>query len=139
MRDALGELIAMGTVAMRKISVVIVEDSKIIMEGLRRLLPKEEGIEVVGMAFDGRSGVELVVEAQPDVVVMDIGLPVLNGIDATVEIKVGSPATKVLILSAFDDQENIEAAVNAGADVFCKKDTPVSELAEVIRDLVQKD
>ena len=87
------------------IKVLLVDDHEIMREGLCALLRKHDHIEVIGQASDGRSAVKKVANLSPDVVVMDIGMPNLNGIEATKHIKKFCPGTAVLILTAFDDDE----------------------------------
>src|SRR6266568_8466142 len=90
---------------MGKIAVLLADDHAVIREGLRALLAVEEDMEIVGEAQDGRQAVELARKTSPDVVVMDLAMPVLNGLEATRQLLNRSPATKVLVPSSYADDE----------------------------------
>lgn len=102
-------------------------------EGLRRLLEAEGDIEVVAEAQDGRTAVRLAGELHPEVVVMDIAMPDLNGIDATRQIKLKLPDTKVVALSAHADRRTASAVLASGASAFVPKDAAFEELVTAIR------
>ncbi|GAI46907.1 unnamed protein product, partial [marine sediment metagenome] len=106
---------------MHKIKVILAEDHIFVREGTRSLLEREPDIEVVGEASDGEEAVELVTNLRPQVVLMDIAMPKLNGIEATRQIKARYPATAVLILTAYDNDQYILALLEAGAAGYLLK------------------
>ncbi|MCX6907764.1 MAG: response regulator transcription factor [Verrucomicrobia bacterium] len=116
-----------------KTRVLLVDDHKIMREGLRSLLAVTPGVEVVGEAGDGRSAVQLALKLSPDVVVMDIGMPDLNGVDATRQIKAHAPKIKVIALSLHSDERFIAGMFKAGASGYLLKDGAFEELARAIR------
>ncbi|MGQ0553587.1 MAG: response regulator [Planctomycetota bacterium] len=109
------------------------DDHTLIRQGLRALLASEADIEVVGEAQDGRQAVELVIQLRPDVVAMDIAMPLLNGIEATRQILDAVPTTRVLILSAHSDEEYVERVLGLGAVGYVLKQSSLSDLATAIR------
>jgi len=115
------------------IRVVIVDDQGMVRAGFTSLLATEPDIEVVGDAGDGQAAVELVARLQPDVTLMDIRMPVLDGIAATRRILEDGVPTKVLVLTTFDLDEYVFEALRAGASGFLLKDAPAEELASAIR------
>ncbi len=125
------------TTAMKRISVLLAEDHTIVREGLRTLLEAEGDIEVVGEAATGRQAVELCQKLRPAVVVMDIAMPLLNGLEATRQILKSVPGARVLILSAHSDDVYVEQVTALGAMGYLLKQTSVHFLAEAIRE-VQK-
>ena len=118
---------------MDTIRVILAEDHIITREGIHRLLDSEEDLAVVGEASDGEEAVQMVTEMQPDVVIMDIAMPRLNGIEATRQIKLIHPATAVLILSAYDDDEYVFSLLEAGAAGYLLKTAGGDELTRAIR------
>ncbi|HTL17826.1 MAG TPA: response regulator transcription factor [Patescibacteria group bacterium] len=122
---------------MNQITVLLAEDHRLVREGFRSLLEHEEDIEVVGEAATGREAVQLTRKLQPAVVIMDIAMPLLNGLEATRQIRKNFPATKVLILSAHSDDAYVEQVVRIGAAGFLLKQTSSHILAKAIRE-VQK-
>ncbi len=118
---------------MTSVRVLLVEDHTIVREGLKAMLALESDLLVVGEAPDGNAGVKLAKELSPDVVVMDLNLPGLNGVDATQAIKQACPATRVLVLSMYGGPEHVRPAVRAGASGYLVKGTGVSELVSGIR------
>lgn len=122
----------------KRITVLLAEDQMLVRKGLRELLEAEDRIEVVGEAANGRQAVELAKALRPAVVVMDIAMPLLNGLDATRQIRQAVPDTKVLILSAHSDDSYVERAKALGAAGYLVKHTSADFLAEAIRE-VQKD
>lgn len=97
------------------IRVVIVDDHQLVRQGLEAVLASDAGVAVVGQAADGRAAVELVVDTEPDVVVMDLQLPELSGLEATRQILAARPGTAVLVLTMFEDDGTVHAAIAAGA------------------------
>jgi len=118
---------------MSSIRVLLAEDHVITRQGIRRLLEDEEGLTVIGEAGDGEEAVQMVTEMKPDVVIMDIAMPKLNGIEATRQIKLIHPRTGVLILSAYDDDEYVFALLKAGAAGYLLKNVSGDELSRAIR------
>lgn len=115
------------------IRVLLSDDHRIMCEGLRSLLEKEPDIELIGEAEDGRSTLELASRLKPQVVVMDISMPDLNGIDATRKLLEKLPSVKVLALSMHTDQRFIEGMLRAGATGYLPKDCASEELVGAIR------
>jgi DNA-binding NarL/FixJ family response regulator len=118
---------------MKPITVLLAEDHQIVREGFRSLLGHERDIEVVGEAETGRQAVQLTRKLRPSVVVMDIAMPMLNGLEATRQIRRDFPDTKVLILSAHSDDAYVEQVAVLGAAGFLLKQTSSHELATAIR------
>ena len=123
--------------SMKPITVLLAEDHEIVREGLRALLEHEDDIEVIGEAQTGRQAVKLTGKLRPDVVVMDIAMPLLNGLEATRQILQARPAIKVLILSAHSDDAYIEQIIGLGAAGYLIKQTSHDVLSRAIRE-VQK-
>jgi DNA-binding NarL/FixJ family response regulator len=119
--------------ALEPVRVVIAEDHALVREGTRQILEEQPGVEVVGEAEDGEEAVDLVSRLSPDVVLMDIAMPKLNGIEATRRIKESSPSTSVLVLSAYDDDQYIYALLDAGAAGYLLKNVRGEELARAVR------
>ncbi|MBV6622323.1 MAG: response regulator transcription factor [Rivularia sp. (in: Bacteria)] len=115
------------------ISVILVDDQHLIRQGLKTLLELEPDLEIVGEAQNGQEAVAIVEKLQPDVVLMDIRMPLMDGVAATKEIKNKFARTKILVLTTFDDDEYIKAALQNGAMGYLLKDTPSEELAVAIR------
>jgi DNA-binding NarL/FixJ family response regulator len=115
------------------IRVVLVEDHRIVRDGLRALLDGEAGMDVVAEAGDGRSAVRVIKEMQPQVVVMDVVLPDLNGIEATRKIIAEVPGTRVVALSMYSDKRFVTEMLRAGAHGYLLKDCAFDELARAIR------
>ena len=118
-----------------RITVLLAEDHEIVREGVRRLLEAESDIEVVGEATNGREAVELARKLRPAVVVMDIAMPLLNGLEATRQIRLAVPDTKVIILSAHSDDAYVERVAALGASGYLVKQTAVHTLKEAIREV----
>ncbi len=113
--------------------VLLVDDHPILREGLRRLLEVEPDMEVIGEADDGRAAVRLTIELAPDVVVMDISMPLLDGIEATRQIMEYDPTTRVVVLSAHVDPQAKREVLEAGASAYLSKQSAFGELARAIR------
>jgi len=122
---------------MKRITVLLAEDHGVVREGFRSLLKHEPDIEVVGEAATGREAVQLTRKLRPSVVVMDIAMPLLNGLEATRQIRKDCPDTRVLILSAHSDDAYVERVIELGAAGFLLKQTSSHVLATAIRE-VQK-
>lgn len=119
---------------MTPITILLADDHAVVREGLRRLLETESDFEIVGEAASGREAVRLTRELLPAVVVMDIAMPLLNGMEATRQILKVLPATKVLILSAHGDDVYVERVMEIGACGFLIKQTSALSLAKAIRE-----
>lgn len=119
--------------AVKRISVLISEDHMIVREGLRKILEMESDIEVIGEATNGREAVEMARKLHPDVIVMDIAMPLLNGLEATRQICQAVPDACVIILSAHSDDAYVEKAMELGAKGYLVKQTSAQFLADAIR------
>ncbi|WP_328537583.1 response regulator transcription factor [Streptomyces sp. NBC_00344] len=122
-----------GPAAAGTIRVLVVDDQMMVREGFSVLLNAMPGIEVIGEAVDGRQAVAQVAALRPDVVLMDIRMPQLNGIEATREIVAADSAAKVLVLTTFDLDEYVYEALRAGASGFLLKDASARQLADGVR------
>jgi DNA-binding NarL/FixJ family response regulator len=122
---------------MQEIKVLIVDDHPVFRDGLRNLLATAEGLRVVGEAEDGAEALEAVASLQPNVVIMDINIPVLNGMQATRQIKSAQPQVNVIMLTAYDDDEQIYHAIRTGASAYFPKDVSPERLVEAIRHVSQ--
>ena len=118
---------------MEKIKVLVVDDHAIMRDGIRAMLSVVDDIDVVGEAADGRQAVERAQETEPDVVVMDIAMPDMDGIEATRRIQKKTPKSKVLILTQHDNKEYILSAIKAGASGYVPKRALGSDLVTAIR------
>jgi len=116
-----------------KIRILLAEDHVIVREGTRQLIQREPDMEVVGEAGDGEEAIDLTNKLHPNVVIMDIAMPRLNGIEATKQIKALHPAISVLILTAYDNDQYIFAILEAGAAGYLLKNVRGSELVDAIR------
>jgi DNA-binding NarL/FixJ family response regulator len=115
------------------IRVLLCDDHAVVREGLARLLERTEGIEVVGTAADGAEGLGRTVELNPDVVLMDLAMPKVDGIAATRSIVAQAPASRVVVLTSFSDNARIHDALDAGAVGYLLKDAEASEVVRAIR------
>jgi DNA-binding NarL/FixJ family response regulator len=122
---------------MNRISVLLAEDHTIVRQGLRLLIEAEGDIEVVAQAKTGREAVQLTRDLRPQVIVMDIAMPFLNGLQATRQILKAHPGAKILILSAHSDPEYIEQVVKSGAAGYLVKQTSAELVAKAIREVHQ--
>jgi len=122
---------------MKKITVLLAEDHTIVREGFRSMLELEEDLEVAGEAQDGRQAVALAKKLRPDVVLMDIAMPLLNGLEATRQVHQAVPGAKVLMLSAHSDDAYVKTAAESGAVGFLLKQTSSHEVCRAIREVHQ--
>ncbi|MCB9109964.1 MAG: response regulator transcription factor [Anaerolineales bacterium] len=116
--------------------ILLCDDQAVIRDGLEMLLNLEKDFEVVGSAQDGYEAVELTEKKQPDLVLMDLKMPGMNGIEATREIRKKHPDIKILVLTTYDDDEWVFDAIRAGASGYLLKDTPRQKIIEAIRGTV---
>ncbi|MET8154128.1 response regulator [Actinoplanes sp. NPDC049668] len=121
------------TSAPEPVRVLVADDQALIREGIASLLSIEPGIEVVGTAADGRAAVALAVQTRPDVVLMDVRMPVLDGLRAAELLRERLPSCRVLMLTTFDDEEYVVRALRAGTGGYLLKDLPPRELAQAVR------
>lgn len=122
----------MSISATGEVRVVIVEDYKLTRIGLRSTLNEFENVTVIGEAEDAVSGLEIIQREKPDVVLMDLGLPGMNGLEATMKVKEVSPDTNVVILTSHERGEEVVAALGAGVCSYCLKDIDPNVLSQVI-------
>jgi DNA-binding NarL/FixJ family response regulator len=115
------------------IRVLLADDQELVRSGFRLILELAEGIEIVGEAADGREAVRLAKELQPDVVLMDVRMPELDGIEATRRLRQAGVDARVLVLTTFDLDEYVYAAVRAGASGFLLKDAPREQLVAAVQ------
>jgi DNA-binding NarL/FixJ family response regulator len=113
--------------------IVICDDQAIVRDGLEMLLKLESDIEILGIADDGAAAVELVDKKKPDLVLMDLKMPIMNGVEAIRQIRAKHPETKILVLTTYDDDEWVFDAIQAGASGYLLKDTPRDEVVKAIR------
>ena len=116
-----------------RVRVLVVDDQRLIREGIASLLNIQEGVEVVGTAEDGQAAIEQALALSPDVVLMDVRMPVMDGVAATAALARQLPASQVLMLTTFDDEDYIVKALQAGAKGYLLKDIPARDLAQAIR------
>lgn len=116
-----------------KIRVLVVDDHKIVREGLASILSEQPDIEVVGQAGNGREAVESAARLDPHVIIMDVSMPLMNGDEATRQIKSMNPEIRVVALSMFEDNEMIQKMFRAGAESYVLKTAPSETLLSAIR------
>jgi len=133
----IGEKTCMISTKTKTVRIVIIEDYKLTRVGLRSSLNEFEGINVVGEAEDAERGLKVIKEIKPDVVLMDLGLPGINGIEATQQIKAFDESIKVIILTSHDRDEEVLAALGSGANAYCLKDIEPMTLVNVIKTVSQ--
>jgi len=124
---------------MNKIKVLVVDDHAILRDGIRALLGLHDDIEIVGEASEGKEAIEKVQQLMPDVVVMDIAMPEMDGLEATRRIRKKSPKVKVLVLTQHDNREYILSAIKAGAAGYVPKRALGSDLVSAIRSVYKGD
>lgn len=125
------------------IRLLVVDDQELMRDGLVAILERQPGIQIVGAAADGAEALRLLDTALPDVILMDVRMPVMDGVQATAEIRRRLPQARVLMLTTFDDESHIIGALQAGAVGYILKNIPAKELAEAVhmayRGMVQLD
>ena len=117
--------------------ILIAEDQVIVREGLRALINEQTDMEIVGQADNGKAAVELARELKPDVIIMDVAMPGMSGIEATRQIKAEMPDLKIIALSAYDNREYVMGMVKAGVSGYLLKDCAFEELVKAIRTILQ--
>ena len=118
-----------------EIKVVIIEDFKLTRVGLRCALNENKDINVIGESENAMNGLRIIEQLKPDVVLMDLGLPGMNGIEAIMKLRETNKTTKVIALTSHDREEEVIAVLSAGANAYCLKDIDPIKLADVIRDV----
>ncbi len=113
--------------------ILLCDDQAVIRDGLEMLLNLERDFEVIGAAQDGAEAVELAAQKQPDLILMDLKMPIMNGIEATRQIRAKFPNIKILVLTTYDDDEWVFDAIRAGASGYLLKDTSRQKIVEAIR------
>ena len=122
-----------------KIRILLVDDHEIMLDGLRSILEKEQDFVVVSCAANGRDAISLATELKPDVVVMDINMPDLNGVDATIQIKQMEPDIRILTLSTYIQNNHISRMIQAGASGYLPKSCATKELTKAIRTVANNE
>ncbi|MBI3162024.1 MAG: response regulator transcription factor [Chloroflexi bacterium] len=117
--------------------ILLCDDQAVIRDGLEMLLNLEKDFQIIGSAQDGAEAVELAAQKQPDLILMDLKMPIMNGIEATREIHAKFPNIKILVLTTYDDDEWVFDAIRAGASGYLLKDTPRQKIVEAIRGTVE--
>src|SRR5580698_7253606 len=121
--------------SMKQITVLLADDHMIVREGFRKMLDLEDDLEVVGEAQDGRQAVAMAKKLRPDVVLMDIAMPLLNGLEATRQVLKAVPGTKVVILSAHSDDAYVSNATESGAMGYLLKQTSAHDVYQAIKEV----
>ena len=119
------------------ITIAIIEDFKLTRVVLRCALNANEDMTVVAEAEDAIEGLKLIERVKPNVILMDLGLPGMNGIEATIKVKEILPAAKIIALTSHDREEEVVAALSSGASAYCLKDIDPAKLADVVRDVAE--
>ncbi|MGL6338204.1 MAG: response regulator transcription factor [Waterburya sp.] len=119
------------------IRVLLVDDQALFLEGLANLLALEEDLEIVGQAYDGKEAIALTQKLQPDVILMDVRMPICDGVEATRKIHQSYPQIKIMVLTTFNEDEYIWRSLQAGALGYLLKNTPSQQIAGAIRTLYQ--
>lgn len=117
--------------------LLICDDQEVVREGLHKILDSDPEIEVVGMAQDGNEAVEMAASCQPDLILMDLKMPVMNGVQATRLIQKKHPQVKILVLTTYDDDEWLFDSIRSGAAGYLLKDTPRADLIKAIKGTMQ--
>jgi len=119
---------------LKRIRILIVDDHTVVREGLNALFSAEPEMEVVGMASNGREAVELARELNPDVILLDLVMPEMDGVQATRKIKENNPQARILVLTSFAEEHQVYSAIKAGAIGYLMKDTSSDQLIQAIQD-----
>ena len=114
------------------VSVLVVDDQQLVRDGIASLLRVQDGITVVGTATNGQEALEQAMALRPDVILMDVRMPVMNGVEATIQILREVPSCCILMLTTFDDEEYVRDALRAGARGYLLKDLPAQDLARAV-------
>lgn len=114
------------------VTVLVVDDQRLVREGIASLLAIQDGVEISGVAENGQEAVEQALTLRPDIVLMDVRMPIMDGIEATIAIKKALPSCQVLMLTTFDDDEYIVKSLAAGASGYLLKDIPATDLAQAV-------
>jgi DNA-binding NarL/FixJ family response regulator len=125
-----------GSTADRDIRLIIVDDHQIVRAGLQQLLETEPDLSVVASAGDGSRALALIAEHRPDLVLMDLSMPVMDGVEATWRVKAEFPDTRILVLSSYGDEDHVVRALEAGADGYLLKHSDPEQLLRAIRDVL---
>ena len=120
---------------MKKITVVLADDHMLVRQGLKALLKAEPDMEVIGEAENGKEAVQMVKKLSPEIVVMDLAMPQLNGMDATRQILKNNPGTRILVLTSYKDEQCVDKLLEAGACGYLTKQTAAEELPRAIREV----
>ena len=118
------------------IRILIADDHHVVRRGLVFFLKTQQGIEIIGEAKNGQEAVELAAQMTPDIILMDLDMPVMNGIEATRQIKAQNPLIKIMMLTSFSDQDHVIPAIEAGASGYQLKDIEPDELVRAIKQLM---
>jgi len=121
--------------AQRRISILIVDDHPLFRDGLQQALALEDDLAVIGQSEDGEDALRSVRKLQPDVVLLDINLPLLNGLQVARQLKAERTNSAIIVLTAYHDSQQVLHAMRAGASAYCSKDVTPEELIEIIRDV----
>ena len=114
------------------VRVLVVDDQQLVRDGIASLLRVQDGISVVGTATNGQEALEQAITLRPDVILMDVRMPVMNGVEATIQILREVPSCIILMLTTFDDEEYVREALRAGARGYLLKDLPATDLANAV-------
>src|SRR5947209_15993302 len=114
------------------VRVLVVDDQRLMRDGIASLLSIQDGIEIAGTAANGQEALEEALRAKPDVILMDVRMPIMDGVAATAQIRRKLPACKVLMLTTFDDEEYVIEALRVGASGYLLKDIPAHDLAQAV-------
>ncbi len=118
-----------------KIKVLLVDDHPFVLEGIKSCLEKQKRLKIVGEATSGREAIQKTKQLKPDVVVMDVSMPMMDGLEATLRLRQANPETKVLILTMHDDRDILGQIVHSGARGYVRKNAPPAELTRAIETL----
>lgn len=120
-----------------KLRLIIAEDHELARYGLSMALEEKQLFDIVGEAENGQQAVEMATAQKPDIILMDVGMPIMDGINATQKIKEVLPETKIVMLTSHKEEEEIIAALSAGADAYCMKDIKIDRLCQVLETVME--